>query len=134
MITKLYFNQSCLKTCYQNHVIDACSCTDAYFPDGAAFNRSELPVCSVTNITQGKNGKPTMNLYLKCIFCKNLNIFNFPSFFYLFLSRSFWLSIYLVLTFLWCLQRKEEMLMFEIITGRIASIVSKHYISNFFVW
>ena len=54
-IVCIYTVQACQKTCYQRHVIERCGCFDAYYPahNASAFNHSTVPVCSVTNITQG---------------------------------------------------------------------------------
>ena len=49
------FSQACQKTCYQRHVIERCGCSDAYYPadNASAFNYVNVPVCSISNITQG---------------------------------------------------------------------------------
>lgn len=48
------WKQGCIRTCYQLHVIEACSCFDSYYPVASAFSLSDIPVCSTLNITQGK--------------------------------------------------------------------------------
>jgi len=54
-INSLSYIQACQKTCYQRHVIKQCGCSDAYYPadNASAFDYVTVPVCSVTNITQG---------------------------------------------------------------------------------
>ena len=57
IISVLWNNcQACEKTCYQRTVIEQCRCSDAYFPpsNASAFNHVLVPVCSASNITQGR--------------------------------------------------------------------------------